>query len=295
MKIVIATLPSLYSLYFLNVYLRVLKGNVASVIVSTKPVSIGKRNIAGPKDLAFLYSYFGTRYTGYLMLNQLLLGWTDILAKSPGDWQIWSLQRLQKHCGFDIYSSNNFNSSECIDQVNRLNPDFLLVNGCNQIFKQVFIEGVNAQCINLHPSLLPDDRGVDPVFQKMARNVQEVSVSLHKVTVGVDEGPIFLQRKISCVKAESYFQALMMHAELGALLLQEFIQECAHGQFALVEQHDNPQFGYRSWPTKKEIASYLSSGGNLLSARDLIAYLCFDTPYFSGVNIAQVVVVTPHR
>ena len=49
--------------------------------------------------------------------------------------------------------------------------------------------------INLHPSYLPYCRGKDPNFWSIVDEV-EFGVSIHKVTPGIDDGPIIFQKKI---------------------------------------------------------------------------------------------------
>lgn len=282
-KVVLATLPSLYSLYFLNVYLRLLEGKLSAVVVSTKPVAIGRRSVTGPQDLGFLWKRFGGRYMGYLLLNQLLMSVIELRSKGGGKnaTGLWGLHRLAQEFGFEVYSSNNFNADECIEEINRLAADLLVINGCNQIVSADFLHRISADCVNIHPSFLPDDRGVDPVFQKLARGADEVSVSLHQVTAGVDEGPVYVQKKSSLPVNStghpvSYLQSLLSHSLMGAQLLQEFLINQPQAQAQIGE----PQFAYRSWPARQEIAQFRAQGGRLLSRGDLRALLAFDSRHF---------------
>ncbi len=50
--------------------------------------------------------------------------------------------------------------------------------------------------LNIHPSFLPYGRGRDPVVWAIY-NEDPAGVSLHKITEGVDEGPIFYQEEVS--------------------------------------------------------------------------------------------------
>jgi len=52
------------------------------------------------------------------------------------------------------------------------------------------------QCINIHPSLLPEYKGVDPVFFAMKDNSEEIGVSLHEMDEDFDSGRILLQSSI---------------------------------------------------------------------------------------------------
>jgi methionyl-tRNA formyltransferase len=51
-------------------------------------------------------------------------------------------------------------------------------------------------CLNLHPSLLPDNRGPDPLFWTFCRGDEEAGVTIHLMDDGLDSGPIVLQETI---------------------------------------------------------------------------------------------------
>jgi methionyl-tRNA formyltransferase len=51
-------------------------------------------------------------------------------------------------------------------------------------------------CLNLHPSLLPDNRGPDPLFWTFRRGDDKTGVTIHLMDDGLDSGPIVLQEPI---------------------------------------------------------------------------------------------------
>lgn len=262
MKIILATLPTLYSIYFLNVYLRRDKGSVNTVLVSTKPVVIDKRKITGIADTVFLLNRFGLRYFLFLAANQSLMAKIHQQSKafeSVHD-NLWSLDKLAYHFGFDVITSNNFNSEACIRELSSINPDLVVVNGCDQILKKPFLNAVN-KTVNIHPSFLPDDRGVDPIFQKYLRQAHEVSVSLHEITEAIDEGPVLIQDFHSAQKHDSYLQSSMAHGRMASTLLKQYLQNPTEAK----SQRAEIQFPYKSWPTTDDLKIFNKKGLKLIT------------------------------
>lgn len=262
MKIVLATLPTLYSVYFLNVYLRRDNGTIDTLLVSTKPVVIDKRKITGVADTLFLLNRFGLSYLLFLAANQSLMAKIYQQSKSSGSVQdnLWSIDKLAQHFNFDVLRADNFNSPICINVVNAIDPDFVVVNGCDQIIKKPFLDAVR-KTVNIHPSLLPDDRGVDPIFQKYLRQSNEVSVSVHEITEAIDEGPLLIQEGQSNQKYDSYLQSSMAHGRMASTLLTRYLQNPTQAQ----PQKTEIRFPYKSWPTKDDVKLFNKKGLKLIT------------------------------
>ncbi len=72
--------------------------------------------------------------------------------------------------------------------------DWLINIWSPYIFRKTLLERVE-NSVNLHPSYLPYGRGRDPVVWAIQDNVP-AGATLHKITEGIDEGPIYAQIKI---------------------------------------------------------------------------------------------------
>jgi len=81
----------------------------------------------------------------------------------------------------------------------------------------------NKGFINLHPSLLPANRGPDPIFWTLYYGDRETGVTVHKVTEELDEGPIILQQKVNIPVGTSYLELEDLCARIGADLLEAAI------------------------------------------------------------------------
>jgi len=71
--------------------------------------------------------------------------------------------------------------------------DFLLVACWPYLIEQSVVDSVTRGALNLHPSLLPEYRGPDPLGEQLAAGETRPGVSLHLVSQAFDEGDILAQ------------------------------------------------------------------------------------------------------
>lgn len=77
-----------------------------------------------------------------------------------------------------------------------------LITGFAQIFKQPTIDRFET-LVNLHPSLLPFYRGPDPFYWLGVNDEERSGYTLHRVTQGVDAGPIIHQEVVTISAREA--------------------------------------------------------------------------------------------
>ncbi len=102
--------------------------------------------------------------------------------------------------------------------------------------------------INLHPSLLPDNRGPDPLFWTFRRGQRATGVTIHRMDANLDTGPILAQERVAV--REGIDEATLERdlAERGAQLMARVVEELRAG--SVVEQPQDETIATRfSWPT----------------------------------------------
>ncbi len=77
--------------------------------------------------------------------------------------------------------------------------------------------------INIHPSLLPDGRGPEPIFWAFRRNLESTGVTLHVTDEGLDTGPIISQRHVAIPTDATMPTLERSLARIGADMLSEFL------------------------------------------------------------------------
>jgi phosphoribosylglycinamide formyltransferase-1 len=74
--------------------------------------------------------------------------------------------------------------------------DHLLLAGYMRILGHAFIEGFNGHILNIHPSLLPDFRGMHAIERQWDAKVKVAGATVHEVIADVDAGTTLLQGSI---------------------------------------------------------------------------------------------------
>lgn len=91
-------------------------------------------------------------------------------------------------------------------------------------------------CVNLHPSLLPDNRGPDPLFWTLQRGDPSTGVTVHVMDAGFDTGPILAQERVDVPAGVGEAQLERALATLGGALLARTVDMLASGT-----AHPTPQ------------------------------------------------------
>jgi methionyl-tRNA formyltransferase len=92
--------------------------------------------------------------------------------------------------------------------------------------------------LNVHPSLLPDNRGPDPLFWTFQRGDAFTGVTIHLMDAGLDTGPILRQKRLEVPDGISEQLLLQRLADCGAELLREALCGLAAGRIQPLPQEN---------------------------------------------------------
>ena len=100
-----------------------------------------------------------------------------------------------------VLAHNDFDSREAYDQalaelVERFQPDVVVLAGFMRILTAEFAQQFQGRILNVHPSLLPEYKGLHTHQRALENGDSEHGVSIHFVTEELDVGPVVLQAKI---------------------------------------------------------------------------------------------------
>ncbi len=87
--------------------------------------------------------------------------------------------------------------TECALLLRQRAIDFMLVACWPYLIDTVLIECAGRAALNLHPSMLPDYRGPDPIANQLADGRQRFGVSLHLLNQRFDHGDIIAQAELT--------------------------------------------------------------------------------------------------
>lgn len=87
--------------------------------------------------------------------------------------------------------------------VERERPDLIALCGFMRLLRAPTLERIGVPILNVHPSLLPQFRGLNAQRQAIEAGVAETGATVHRVDAGMDTGAIVLQEKLRIDPGES--------------------------------------------------------------------------------------------
>lgn len=100
-------------------------------------------------------------------------------------------------CVVECHQSSISLGNEIAAAVHSFAPDIILTYRCPYILPYEIYSQPLEGAYNIHPSLLPKHRGLNPWHDIMNDNSQINGVTLHKICEHVDDGEIILQQSYS--------------------------------------------------------------------------------------------------
>lgn len=106
-------------------------------------------------------------------------------------------------------------------------------------------------CLNVHPSLLPDNRGPSPLFWVFRLGYARAGVTIHFMDEGFDSGDIVMQEAFDVPEGIGYMKLEDQCAKLGGKLLAHAVWEVYLRREQRIPQ-DEAQSSYHSYPTRED-------------------------------------------
>ena len=181
-------------------------------------------------------------------------------------------QRARQH-GIPVLHAQDVNGRCGQEFLAACRPDLLVCAHFDQKLAPPLCDRPGLSAINIHPSLLPDHRGLEPVLHTMRLGGSEFGVTIHRIAAEIDTGMVVAVAKLGAGKSDSALRVTRNLMEKGAGLL------IACAAQAILPGTGSPQIGeggYRSWPTGRDIGELYSTGRHLMKPRDF-AFLWKET------------------
>jgi methionyl-tRNA formyltransferase len=118
-------------------------------------------------------------------------------------------------------------------------PDLLVVVAYGLLLPAWLLDWPLRGAINIHASLLPRWRGASPIQHAILEGDPETGISIMKMELGLDTGPIYAQRSL---EIDSNDTAGMLHdrlAQIGAELLLETLPAILNGNLRATPQEES--------------------------------------------------------
>lgn len=170
------------------------------------------------RAIVFAYHNVGVRCLKVLLAAQVDIALIISHADDPQE-TIWfgSVPQLAADYGIPCITPKNVNSSEVIQQVTALAPDFIFSFYYRQMIPSIILASATIGAFNMHGSLLPKYRGRAPVNWAVLHGEKETGATLHEMVEKPDAGAIIHQLTVPILPddlAHEVFDKVSVAAEL---------------------------------------------------------------------------------
>lgn len=194
-----------------------------------------------------------------------------------------------------VWEVRHLGHTETLATLAAYQADCICVSCFSQLIPPAILKLPRLGCLNVHPSLLPANRGPIPLFWTFREGHTTTGVTIHCVDEGMDSGDILAQQSITIPDGINYEQLELQCASLGGTLLAQTVWDLYEGR-AVPRPQDEAQSSYHSFPESEDFVVYakdwdarhvynfiagvghwdepiaLHTGETVLHVRDVISY-----------------------
>lgn len=143
--------------------------------------------------------FWGEDAFSNIILNSLIEAGHKVRLAITPQYDNLVYKKLEFTCcknNIDFLRAKKVNSSEVYEKVKAVNPELCVIAHFERLIKEPILSIPKMGFINLHPSLLPDYRGMAPQHWPIINGEKETGITVHYVDEGTDTGNIIIQKRI---------------------------------------------------------------------------------------------------
>lgn len=120
------------------------------------------------------------------------------------------------------------NSQECEELIKRYDLDVGIILGA-RILKENIINAFKIGVINMHPGMLPHNRGLDNLKWAILKGYKQ-GVSVHLISKEIDQGNLIIQREIDVYQDDTLVDIFLRIQNMEMVLMVEALKILESGQ-----------------------------------------------------------------
>ena len=129
---------------------------------------------------------------------------------------------------------NSVNDNNCLQALQKIAPDLVIVNGTRVIAKEI-LNNVGAKFINMHAGITPMYRGVHGAYWALVNNdAAHCGVTVHLVDPGIDTGAVIARQVIPVTKKDNFVTYPLIQLAEGIPLVKKAIEDILHNRLSLI-------------------------------------------------------------
>jgi methionyl-tRNA formyltransferase len=162
-----------------------------------------------------------------------------------------SLLRLAWEKQIPVWEVRNLSDPETISVLAAYQADMICVACFSLRIPRVILDLPRLGCINVHPSLLPANRGPVPLFWTFHEGHQQIGVTIHLMDEGMDTGDILAQEQLAVPDGFRYEELELQCARRGGELLAQAVWSLYKGEAVRTPQ-DEMKSSYFPFPDEDD-------------------------------------------
>lgn len=141
------------------------------------------------------------------------------------------------------------NSQECEDLIKRYDLDVGIILGA-RIIKENIINSFKIGVINMHPGMLPHNRGLDNLKWAILKGYKQ-GVSVHLISKEIDQGNLIVQREVEVYADDTLVDIFLRIQNMEQVLMIETLRILEAGQRNFSKVAEGNYF--KSVPPEEEV------------------------------------------
>lgn len=168
-----------------------------------------------------------------------------------------------------VWEVNNLSAPETLETLVAYEPDVICIACFSQRIPRAILSLPRFGCLNVHPSLLPVNRGPVPLFWTFRAGAEHTGVTIHFMEEALDSGDILAQEVITVRDGMTYAQLEAQCATRGGRLLADSVSDLMNGRAQRVPQ-DERRSSYHPYPSEEDFIIPATAW----SARHVYNFIC---------------------
>ncbi len=155
----------------------------------------------------------------------------------------------------NTYRVSSVNDEACLQAIQLLQPDIIVVNGTRIINKKI-LQGTNAVFINMHVGITPHYRGSHGGYWALRnKDAANFGTTIHQIDAGIDTGAVMKQVFIKPDKPDNFATYPVLQVAAGIDALKEVLANMIAGNNETIKHTEKGNMYYQ--PT---LLQYLTGG-----------------------------------
>ncbi len=162
-----------------------------------------------------------------------------------------SIAQLAWQRQIPLWEVHHFRDPETMEALASYQADLWCVACFSMRFPAALLALPRLGCLNVHPSLLPANRGPVPLFWTLREGHTVTGVTIHFLEERMDAGDILAQKQIAIPDGITYDELDALCAREGGVLLAQTVRALCENR-AIRRPQDEAQSSYYSFPAEQD-------------------------------------------